>query len=228
MTRQGEQENRDEGADGHASLARLLAAAGRDFYGRGWVLGTSGNFSAVSGREPLRLSITASGLDKGALTPADILEIDERGAVTRGGGRPSDETRLHLSVVRARGAGAVLHTHSVWSTLLSEAFAREGRLLIEGFEMLKGLAGVRTHEHRETLPVIENSQDMGALARALEEALETYPEAHGVLLRRHGLYTWGRDLAEARRHVEILEFLLEVVGREHYGRSVTRVGATEE
>ena len=75
-------------------------------------------------------------------------------------------------------------------------------------------AGVRTHEHRETLPVIENSQDMDVLSRALEEALEAYPGAHGVLLRRHGPYTWGRDLAEARRHVEILEFLLEVVGRE--------------
>ncbi len=204
--------NGDDAA--HAALARGLAAAGREFYGRGWVLGTSGNFSAVVSRDPLRLAITASGLDKGALTPEQILEIDERGAVTRGAGRPSDETRLHLSVVKARGAGAVLHTHSVWGTLLSEAHAPAGRLVLEGFEMLKGLAGVRTHEHRETLPVIENSQDMDALSRSLEEALARHPAAHGVLLRRHGLYTWGRDLAEARRHVEILEFLLEVVGRE--------------
>ena len=136
----------------HEALARLLADAGREFYGRGWALGTSGNFSAVASRDPLRLAITASGLDKGALSPAQILEIDGRGQVTRGEGRPSDETRLHLSVVRARGAGAVLHTHSVWSTLLSEAFAAEGRLVIEGFEMLKGLAGVRTHEHRERSP----------------------------------------------------------------------------
>ena len=206
-------------------VADQLIKAGRRFDARGWVLGTSGNFSAVAATDPLRLLVTASGLDKGALTPAHLLEIDARGAVTSGEGRPSDETRLHLAVVRVRGAGSVLHTHSVWSTLLSEAFAREGRLLIEGFEMLKGLAGVRTHEHRETLPVIENSQDMDVLTRALEEALTTYPEAHGVLLRRHGLYTWGRDLAEARRHVEILEFLLEVVGREHCaGR---RVGAEE-
>ncbi len=202
-------------AASHSTLARLLAAAGRDFYGRGWVLGTSGNFSAVASLDPLRLAITASGVDKGALTAAHVLQIDARGEVVRGRGRPSDESRLHLAVVRARGAGAVLHTHSVWSTLLSEACAREGRLVIEGFEMLKGLAGVRTHEHRETLPVIENSQDMEALARALEEALESYPDAHAVLLRRHGLYTWGRDLAEARRHVEILEFLLEVTGRTH-------------
>jgi methylthioribulose-1-phosphate dehydratase len=201
-------------AEGRDSLAGLLAAAGRDFYGRGWVSGTSGNFSAVAGRDPLRLLITASGLDKGALTPEHFLEVDGRGEVLSGRGRPSDETRLHLTVVRVRGAGAVLHTHSVWSTLLSQAFAREGRVLIEGFEMLKGLAGVRTHEHREALPVIENSQDMGVLSRSLEEALTKDPDAHGVLLRRHGLYTWGRDLAEARRHVEILEFLLEVVGRE--------------
>jgi methylthioribulose-1-phosphate dehydratase len=106
-----------------------------------------------------------------------------------------------------------MHTHSVWSTLLSETFAQDGLLCIEGFEMLKGLANVRTHEHCESLPVIENSQDMNALAQALEQALEKHPDCHGVLLRRHGLYTWGRDLLEARRHVEILEFLLEVSGR---------------
>lgn len=226
MPRRSKEENGNDGTDSHTSLARLLAAAGRDFYGRGWVLGTSGNFSAVASPTPLRLLVTASGVDKGTLTPAHILEIDERGEVISGRGRPSDEARLHLTVVRLRGAGSVLHTHSVWSTLLSEAFAPEGRLLIEGFEMLKGLAGVRTHAHRETLPVIENAQDMDALSRSLEEALTTYPEAHGVLLRRHGLYTWGRDLTEARRHVEILEFLLEVVGREHCasgpGRSVNQ------
>ena len=197
----------------HSRLASLLAGVGREFYGRGWVLGTSGNFSAVSGTEPLRLTITASGADKGALAAEHILQINAGGEVVRGRGRPSDETRLHLSVVRARGAGAVLHTHSVWSTLLSEAYAGEGQLLIEGFEMLKGLAGVSTHEHRECLPIIENSQDMTALSRVLEETLERYPDAHGVLLRRHGLYTWGKDLTEAKRHVEILEFLLEVTGR---------------
>ena len=79
--------------------------------------------------------------------------------------------------------------------------------------MLKGLEGVLTHEHQEWLPVIENSQDMTALARSVEETLTTHPNSHGFLLRRHGLYTWGKDLSEAKRHVEILEFLLEVMGR---------------
>lgn len=215
MPPQSKQSDPDGRSINQATLTQLMAEIGRDFYRRGWVLGTSGNFSAVVSLKPLLLTITPSGADKGALSPGDFLEIDSTGQVMRGQGRPSDETRLHLAVVRLRNAGAVMHTHSVWSTLLSEVCARDGRLCIEGFEMLKGLAGVRTHEHCETLPVIENSQDMNALVRNLEETLHKYPECHGVLLRRHGLYTWGRDPVEARRHVEILEFLLEVVGRTH-------------
>lgn len=190
-----------------------MVGIGREFHRRGWVLGTSGNFSAVIDREPLRLAITASGLDKGALTPAQILTIDEYGHVLDGDGRPSDETKLHLAVVRKRAAGAVLHTHSVWSTILSEMHAEADGFEIAGYEMLKGLSGVRSHRHREWVPVLDNSQDMDALAAGVEAALDAHSEAHGFLLAGHGLYTWGRDLDEARRQVEIFEFLLEVVGR---------------
>jgi len=130
-----------------------------------------------------------------------------------GGGRPSAETSLHLAVVRARGAGAVLHTHSPWSTLLSDAHSGAGGLAIEGYEMLKGLDGVSTHEHREWLPILPNTQDWEGEAANVEAMLRAQPEAHGFLIRRHGLYTWGRDLGEAARHLEVLEFLLEVVGR---------------
>jgi methylthioribulose-1-phosphate dehydratase len=198
-------------------LAARLAELGRNFYGRGWLLGTSGNFSVVISREPLRLAITSSGVDKGMLLPDQILEVDESGDVVKGLGKPSDETALHLAILRQRGAAAVLHTHSIWSTLLSETQAAKGGIAIEGYEMLKGLEGVRTHRHREWLPIIENSQDMGALARTTQETLAHLPETHGLLLRGHGLYTWGNDLAKAKRHVEILEFLLEVVGRRQDG-----------
>ncbi|MBV8631011.1 MAG: methylthioribulose 1-phosphate dehydratase [Silvibacterium sp.] len=193
--------------------ARRLCEIGREFYGRGWVYGTSGNFSGLISSDPLRLAITASGLDKGALTPADILEIDSEGRVLRGDGRPSAEANLHLVLVRHAGAGAVLHTHSIWSTLLSDRFASERGFALEGYEMLKGLAGVCTHEHREWVPILENSQDYVALSAELSDALGEYPDCHGILLRKHGLYTWGSDLAEARRHVEILEYLFEAEGR---------------
>ncbi len=195
-------------------VAEQLVRAGRRFDARGWVLGTSGNFSAVSSLEPLRLAITPSAAFKGELTSDEMLEIDEQGIpVEATGARPSAETLLHLEIVRARGAGAVLHTHSVWSTFLSDMHAGEVGLLIEGYEMLKGLEGVRTHEHREWVPIVDNDQDMARLSRVVRGVLDRHPGAHGFLIRRHGLYTWGADLSQAVRHVEILEFLFEAVGR---------------
>src|SRR5262249_13332238 len=199
---------------------------GRRFYARGWALGTSGNFSAVITRQPLVVAITASSVPKGRLTAADILKCDEGGGIVaasrgdsknrpvsaarRPGGRvrPSAETLLHIEIAR-RGAGAVLHTHSIWTTILSDLHAAEGGIDITGFEMLKGLKGVESHEHREWVPIIENDQDMSRLARRVGATLNEFGRAHAVLLRRHGLYTWGDTLDEAERHVEILEFLFE-------------------
>jgi methylthioribulose-1-phosphate dehydratase len=193
-------------------LAAQLAEIGHQCYARGWTLGTSGNFSAVVNRDPLRLAITTSGVDKGTLSVNEIVEIDEHGKVVAGSGRPSAEASLHLAIARARGAGAVLHTHSIWSTILSDAATEDG-VAIQGYEMLKGLDGVGTHEHREWLPILDNTQDWAAAVPRVEAILTEQPNAHGLLIRRHGLYTWGRDLAEAKRQVEILEFLFEVIGR---------------
>ena len=208
-----------------------LAVIAKGFYARGWLLGTSGNLSAVVRREPLQLAITASGVDKGQLIPKQILMVDEKAHIIsehppgespgfiRSSDKnqtlykPSDESFLHIGIVKQRGAGAVLHTHSIWNTILSEVHAGERGIQIEGYEMLKGLDGVRTHQHAEWLPIIENSQDMHALAETVSSVLERHPQAHGFLIKRHGLYSWGKDLAEAKRHVEIFEFLLETLGQ---------------
>jgi methylthioribulose-1-phosphate dehydratase len=198
---------------GFAAAAESLAEIGCGFYARGWALGTSGNFSAVTSREPLRLTITSTGLDKGELSAKQFLEIDGATKVVRGEGKPSAEALLHLAIVRCLGAGAVLHTHSVWSTVLSGVHGARGGLRIEGYEMLKGLEGVKTHQHREWLPILENSQDMIDLAEKVTATLRNLPGIHGFLLKEHGLYTWGSTLAEAKRHVEILEFLMEVLVR---------------
>ena len=195
-------------------IASSLVEIGRSFYARGWVLGTSGNFSAVLTREPLRLAITPSGADKAKLSAEQIMVVDrEAKQIEDCVSKPSAEALLHINVVLQRGAGAVLHTHSVWSTVLSNVHAAAGGIRIEGFEMLKGLEGVGTHEHREWLPIVENSQDMRTFAEHVSKILLLYPDAHGFLVRQHGLYTWGEDLGKAKRHVEILEFLLEALGR---------------
>jgi methylthioribulose-1-phosphate dehydratase len=201
-------------SDTFTELASNLAAIAKSFHGRGWLLGTSGNLSAVVEREPLRLAMSPSGIDKGELTPEQVLSIDENARiVSQHKGKPSDESLLHIRVVKERGAGAVLHTHSIWNTILSDLYAPQGGVSIEGYEMLKGLQGVQTHEHSEWLPIIENSQDMPALAEVVGRTLNEHKAAHGFLVRRHGLYSWGETLAQAKRHIEILEFLLEAMGR---------------
>jgi methylthioribulose-1-phosphate dehydratase len=190
--------------------AEALCATARWCYARGWVPATSGNFS-VRDRGSERMLISPSGLDKGVMTMADLLETDMEGGATGPGKKPSAETGLHAAIYRDRPeAFAILHVHTVWNTILSVAHERHGYVALKGYELLKGLAGVTTHEYEERVPVLENSQDYGDLTVDLGRALDAFPEAHGVLLSAHGLYTWGTSVAEARRHLEALEFLFEV------------------
>jgi methylthioribulose-1-phosphate dehydratase len=197
--------------DSLSIAAEALCATARWCYTQGWVPATSGNFSVRQGE---RILITASGLDKGALTPVGLLEVDLEGNVVDGAGKPSAETGLHLVLYKARpAAGAILHVHTVWNTLLSGFHEDAGHVALEGYELLKGLSAVATHEHVERVPILKNSQNYAELSEQLRKALKEYPDAHGVLLSRHGLYTWGESVAEARRHLEALEFLFGVEGR---------------
>lgn len=186
-------------------------------YRRGLSLGTSSNYSILLNRDPFELLVTASGKDKRRLKKTDFVVVDESGHILASAKaeKSSAETALHTMLAQRPGIGSVLHTHSIWGTLLSDVHAKDGGFAIEGYEMLKGLAGVATHEHREWVEIFENSQDIPTLARQVERRLNDRdkPPLHGFLLRNHGLYTWGRDVQEARRHVEIFEFLFEAIVR---------------
>lgn len=180
-------------------------------HARGWCDGTGGNFSCVLSRDPLILLMAPSGVDKGTVAPEALIQVDACAQVVAGEGRASAETLLHLEIVARTGAGAVLHTHSHAATLLSDWCLGEGRdagsLPLQSLEMLKGLAGIDSHHRRVTLPVLANDQDLARLSARAGPLLFNAP--HGLLIGGHGLYAWGRDLAEARRHLEILEWLLE-------------------
>jgi methylthioribulose-1-phosphate dehydratase len=193
-----------------------LRETGAYFWQKGWSLGTSSNYSIVLAQEPLELLITASGKDKGKLSRADFVRVGRDGKGTSPGQpKSSAETLLHVVAAEQPGVGAVLHTHSVWGTLLSDHFFGQGGFEISGYEMLKGLDGVTTHEHTQWVPIFENTQHIPDWAEQVREAFADAerPLRHGYLIRRHGLYTWGRDLEEARRHIEIFEFLFEVTAR---------------
>jgi methylthioribulose-1-phosphate dehydratase len=148
-----------------------------------------------------------------------FLEIDENSKVIRGLGKPSAETALHKKLYELfPNVRSVMHTHSVWGTILSDHFFERWAIEIEGYEMLKGLSGISTHEHTERVPIIENSQDYGHLSQQIENVIRDNVGIHGIYLRRHGLYTWGETVADARRHIEIFEFLFEVIGRQKHER----------
>lgn len=199
-----------------------LRECGRLFHQRGWSVGTSSNYSAVLGTDPLDLIVTASGKDKGRLGRTDFVRVGPNGVPSsEGQPKSSAETMLHVVLAEASKAGdadevgCILHTHSIWGTLLSDYFFSNGGFAIEGYEMLKGLEGVGTHERRQWVSIFENTQDIPSLAKDVELKLADTknPLNHGFLIRRHGLYTWGKDVFAARRHIEIFEFLFEVVAR---------------
>ena len=197
-----------------AASARSLAGLVSRIHARGWCEGTAGNFSVCVSRDPVRLLITPSGLDKGKLTPDDLLLVGPHGRPVDGAaGKPSAETALHLAVREASGAGAILHTHSVWNTLLGENFLPRGELRLTGYEMLKGIEGIDTHSAELVVPIVENSQDVPQLAEAMQLLIRKTPDLRGLLIAGHGLYAWGRSLDQAYRHLEIFEFLFELAGR---------------
>ena len=197
----------------HATDPALeLSRAMAEIHRRGWCDGTGGNFSCVLQRVPLRLLMAPSGVHKGRVQPNQLITVDDSGTVVSGQGKASAETALHLAIVDACQAGAVLHTHSQAGTLLSQWALQTrgesaGHLELCDLEMLKGLDGITTHATLVQIPVLANDQNLQRLAERARPMLPLAPQ--GLLIAGHGLYAWGRDLSSAERHLEILEFLLE-------------------
>jgi len=153
--------------------------------------------------------VTLSGRDKGRLGVDDVMVVDLDGHAVGSTARPSAETALHVQVYRRfAGAGAVLHTHSRTQTVASRWFAAEGMVRLQGWELQKAIAGTSSHEGTLELPVFPNTQDMPVLVRAVDAWLDAGKPLHGYLIDGHGMYAWGRDMAEAHRHLEAFEFML--------------------
>lgn len=189
-----------------ADRAGEIIANVRELAAAGWTPATSSNFSMRL--DDRHAAITVSGRDKGRLTDADIMVVDLDGNPVATECRPSAETLLHTRLyARIKEIGCVLHTHSQVQTVASRLYAGTGHVPLEGYELLKAFAGNTTHESAIELPVLPNSQDMNTLAAQVDALLDRQC-MWGYLIDGHGLYAWGRDMAEARRHLEAFEFLL--------------------
>ncbi|AOS63355.1 methylthioribulose 1-phosphate dehydratase [Actinoalloteichus hymeniacidonis] len=186
---------------------RALAQEAARYTRMGWMRGTSGNLSVTLNRDPLRLAVTASGLDKDELTSRDIVVVDETGAAVPGGSlsgrKPSAEAGLHARIASVTGAGAVVHVHVLAPVVAAERWPAGVEL--RDLEMLKGF-GRAAHDDLVTIPVVPNSQDMVVLGDAFEAGFD--PATPALIVARHGLYVWGEDLHSARNRAECLEWLL--------------------
>lgn len=191
---------------GHDGAAERLCQAALFFAHRGYCPATGGNFSTRL--DDGTILITASGVDKRALSPADLLILDASGHIQAGRGRPSAETGLHRALYALDPTiGTILHVHSQANTLLSR-INQPTELTLSGYEMQKSIAHQHNHLDTLTVPVLDNSQDMDTLAAAARDRFGEATAAHAFLVRGHGIYVWGRDTPEAQRHLEGWEFLL--------------------
>lgn len=194
--------------------ARALIAIGQRLDQHGYAPATGGNYSIRL--DDGSLAITASGTHKGRLTPDDIMRVSPAGDALDAK-KPSAETLLHCLVYAIDpGAGSVLHTHSVCGTVLSRALAGQGSIILEGYELLKIFPGIDTHDRRIAIPLVDNSQDMPALADQIRPLLVAQtPRLPAFYIRGHGLYAWGPTPEAAEHVVEACEFLLNCAWEEH-------------
>ncbi|MBS0215525.1 MAG: methylthioribulose 1-phosphate dehydratase [Proteobacteria bacterium] len=190
----------------YAGCAAQIISHTRELAAKGWTPATAGNFSIRM--DPNHAAITISGKDKGRLTEADIMVVNMANEPVATHHRPSAEAALHTHLYRRYpDVGAVLHTHSPTQTIAGMLYEGEGRVRLRGYELFKALRGHSSHETEFDLPVVPNSQDMDELTASVDAVL-TKPNTWGYLIAGHGLYAWGRDISEARRHLDAFEFLL--------------------
>ena len=190
-----------------AACARDIADAGRELGARGWTPATSSNFSMRYDTQ--HAVVTISGRDKGKLGVDDVMVVDLQGRAVGTASKPSAETALHVQMYRRDPqTGAVLHTHSHNQTVASRLYAQAGVIRFAGYELQKAITGYTTHESELDLPVFPNTQEMSELVARVDAWLDAGKPLHGYLIDGHGIYTWGRNMAEAKRHLEAFEFLL--------------------
>lgn len=190
----------------YSEAQAAIVAVGRWLDAKGWAPATAGNYSVRL--DDGSFAVTVSGKHKGRLTPDDVMRVDAAGS-SLDGKKPSAETDLHLALyARFPDCGAVLHSHSPEAVGLSRAFADARSYPLTGHEMLKVLPGIATHATTVTLPIVDNSQDMGDIIAAAEPALLALDAIPAYLIRSHGLYGWGRDMAEAERVIEGIEWMI--------------------
>ena len=186
-------------------LRHELIEAGSRFYQNGWLFGTSGN---LSGRIKDRIVITASGCDKGSLTENDFVETSLDGVLLAAAreAKPSAEASIHTAIYQSLpDVRAILHVHTPASTKLRAQGPYPSELVFKDLEMLKGW-GLWSEGATGCLPIFENHSHVPDISEDTRRYYSTERDVPAFVIEGHGITAWGKDVASARRHVEVTEF----------------------
>jgi L-fuculose-phosphate aldolase len=173
------------------ALRTALCAAGRRLLAADLIGAAEGNLSArLPGGTFL---VTPSGCSKAALEPGQLLEVDARGAVVRGEGRPSTELPMHLCAYAARpDAMALVHAHPITAVALTIAGA--------------GWPGDLVPEAAVTLGPVAVAPFATPGTAEVPASIAPFLPGHDVLLlSRHGALCLGATVEEALGRMETLE-----------------------
>lgn len=203
-------------------IVELIPELCRQFYGLGWVSGTGGGI-CIRGTEGIYMA--PSGVQKERIAPSDLFVLDasdlQTCRVLRAPAnrqlRVSECQPLFYSAMRLRGAGAVIHSHSVWAVLAARLFsptAEAGQFVTRGLEMQKGLRDKGCFDE-VVVPIIANTPREAELAEAMQEAMQAHPDVDAVLVAGHGVYVWGEDWVQAKTQAECLDYLFRVAVEAH-------------
>lgn len=205
------------------AIPELVCELCRLFYQLGWVSGTGGGISI---RGPEGIFMAPSGVQKERLQPEDIFLLSDAALgehdceVVRGPTsslKVSECRPLFYNAYRLRGAGAVMHSHSVWAVLAARLFApggEPGEFVCQGLEMQKGLRGLGCFDTLR-VPIIANTPRESQLSASMAAAIEAYPDVDAVLVAGHGVYVWGRDWVQAKTQAESYDYLFRAVVESH-------------
>jgi|TARA_R110000737_G_scaffold134970_2_gene166169 methylthioribulose-1-phosphate dehydratase len=191
-------------------LKKDLAKVIRNINRKGWSPATSTNYSFRESSDSKNIVVSRSGVDKAFFTKNDYIEVDMDGLPLPKfkDQRPSAETLIHCTLYKLfPETKVILHSHSVYPVLWSKKLNKE--ITFQGYEVQKGFAGQTSHLSEVSIPIIENSQDMVEFSEGMELRKDEF-DSHCFLIKGHGTYAWGKNLFEAKRHLETIDYLCEL------------------
>ncbi len=176
-----------------AELREQVVRVGLAALERRIVYGTAGNFS-VRDPETGLIAISPSGMPYPEMTPADVVIVDEQGVVRDGTRRPSSETPMHTMIYRAHPRiRAIVHTHSHYSTVVSTIRPALPPILTE----VCIVVGPRVPVTRYGLTGLDD------IGQSVLEVMDD--ETNAVILKNHGLITFGCTFDDALTYATVVE-----------------------